>query len=245
MSSSDLETVRDQLKQAMDGTIGVKNPKPDVLDSAQEAALSTARLLESCPEQDRPEQMKAIGDNLPGSLRAWLCELPSFLSKKGRREQGDELCEVFSPILGVAAMDAEKVAVRYEAGEKAEALADVDAALEEHGQHPWILYRSGQLHTQHGDLRRARKDFETALEASRASDDRDQLRYVYDGAITFLQEHGETGEAMELSEQMMQDLPELEEEFRTEQIVNDAPKLGRNDPCHCGSGKKFKKCHGR
>ncbi|OJT23099.1 preprotein translocase subunit SecA [Archangium sp. Cb G35] len=22
------------------------------------------------------------------------------------------------------------------------------------------------------------------------------------------------------------------------------PKLGRNDPCHCGSGKKYKKCHG-
>jgi SEC-C motif-containing protein len=22
------------------------------------------------------------------------------------------------------------------------------------------------------------------------------------------------------------------------------PKIGRNDPCHCGSGKKFKKCHG-
>lgn len=22
------------------------------------------------------------------------------------------------------------------------------------------------------------------------------------------------------------------------------PKLGRNDPCPCGSGKKFKKCHG-
>ena len=24
-----------------------------------------------------------------------------------------------------------------------------------------------------------------------------------------------------------------------------APKLGRNDPCSCGSGKKYKKCHGR
>ncbi|MEQ1802750.1 MAG: SEC-C metal-binding domain-containing protein [Gammaproteobacteria bacterium] len=24
----------------------------------------------------------------------------------------------------------------------------------------------------------------------------------------------------------------------------DLPKLGRNDPCHCGSGKKYKKCHG-
>jgi preprotein translocase subunit SecA len=24
----------------------------------------------------------------------------------------------------------------------------------------------------------------------------------------------------------------------------DAPKIGRNDPCPCGSGQKFKKCHG-
>ncbi|MGI8702994.1 MAG: SEC-C metal-binding domain-containing protein [Candidatus Limnocylindrales bacterium] len=23
------------------------------------------------------------------------------------------------------------------------------------------------------------------------------------------------------------------------------PKLGRNDPCYCGSGRKYKKCHGR
>lgn len=28
-------------------------------------------------------------------------------------------------------------------------------------------------------------------------------------------------------------------------IVNKAPKLGRNEPCFCGSGKKFKKCHGK
>ncbi|MGH7127353.1 MAG: SEC-C metal-binding domain-containing protein, partial [Planctomycetaceae bacterium] len=27
-------------------------------------------------------------------------------------------------------------------------------------------------------------------------------------------------------------------------IVNRAPKVGRNDPCPCGSGKKYKKCHG-
>ena len=24
-----------------------------------------------------------------------------------------------------------------------------------------------------------------------------------------------------------------------------APKVGRNDPCPCGSGKKFKQCHGQ
>jgi SEC-C motif domain protein len=26
------------------------------------------------------------------------------------------------------------------------------------------------------------------------------------------------------------------------QYVRETPKLGRNDPCNCGSGKKFKKC---
>ncbi|MFN7914389.1 MAG: preprotein translocase subunit SecA [Vicinamibacterales bacterium] len=27
-------------------------------------------------------------------------------------------------------------------------------------------------------------------------------------------------------------------------VRNDGPKVGRNDPCPCGSGKKYKKCHG-
>ncbi len=29
-----------------------------------------------------------------------------------------------------------------------------------------------------------------------------------------------------------------------EPIVRDAAKVGRNDPCPCGSGRKYKKCHG-
>jgi len=27
-------------------------------------------------------------------------------------------------------------------------------------------------------------------------------------------------------------------------VTNGGPKVGRNDPCPCGSGKKYKKCHG-
>jgi SEC-C motif-containing protein len=27
-------------------------------------------------------------------------------------------------------------------------------------------------------------------------------------------------------------------------VVREGPKVGRNDPCPCGSGKKYKKCHG-
>jgi uncharacterized protein YecA (UPF0149 family) len=27
-------------------------------------------------------------------------------------------------------------------------------------------------------------------------------------------------------------------------VVNTEPRVGRNDPCPCGSGKKYKNCHG-
>ncbi len=33
--------------------------------------------------------------------------------------------------------------------------------------------------------------------------------------------------------------------FGNEPIVNREPKIGRNDPCPCGSGKKYKKCCGK
>lgn len=35
-----------------------------------------------------------------------------------------------------------------------------------------------------------------------------------------------------------------EEARKSVPFVRDSPKLKPNDPCHCGSGKKFKKCHG-
>jgi uncharacterized protein len=36
-----------------------------------------------------------------------------------------------------------------------------------------------------------------------------------------------------------------EQRFAVPTIRRDTPKVGRNDPCPCGSGKKFKSCHGR
>ena len=31
---------------------------------------------------------------------------------------------------------------------------------------------------------------------------------------------------------------------RPEPVRRESAKVGRNDPCVCGSGKKYKKCHG-
>jgi uncharacterized protein len=34
------------------------------------------------------------------------------------------------------------------------------------------------------------------------------------------------------------------ERHKVTTVVRDQPKVGRNDPCPCGSGKKYKNCHG-
>ena len=36
-----------------------------------------------------------------------------------------------------------------------------------------------------------------------------------------------------------------DQRYAVQQVRRDAPKVGRNDPCPCGSGKKFKQCHGK
>jgi SEC-C motif-containing protein len=32
---------------------------------------------------------------------------------------------------------------------------------------------------------------------------------------------------------------------RQKPVTREGPRVGRNDPCPCGSGKKYKKCHGK
>jgi preprotein translocase subunit SecA len=44
------------------------------------------------------------------------------------------------------------------------------------------------------------------------------------------------------SQQQQQPQPERQ---KVEQVVRIDPKIGRNDPCPCGSGKKYKSCHGK
>ena len=47
------------------------------------------------------------------------------------------------------------------------------------------------------------------------------------------------------SKKMVEHRGASSEESRPSTVRRDNKKVGRNDPCHCGSGKKFKKCHGK
>lgn len=38
---------------------------------------------------------------------------------------------------------------------------------------------------------------------------------------------------------------EIQKDYKESRIVRNEEKIGRNDPCPCGSGKKYKKCCGK
>lgn len=47
--------------------------------------------------------------------------------------------------------------------------------------------------------------------------------------------------------QVVVELSDLTEKrrYQVETVRRDTPKVGRNDPCPCGSGRKYKACHGK
>jgi hypothetical protein len=73
------------------------------------------------------------------------------------------------------------------------------------------------------------------LEASQTVPEAFELRSSFEATIGEFQETVRTGENAHGHHHAA----------RVDPFVHGAPKLGRNDPCSCGSGKKYKKCHGR
>ncbi len=56
--------------------------------------------------------------------------------------------------------------------------------------------------------------------------------------------HNEVGQ-FEMAERQRAAAQAPQGEVKVKQIVLEKPKVGRNDPCPCGSGKKYKKCCGK
>jgi preprotein translocase subunit SecA len=47
----------------------------------------------------------------------------------------------------------------------------------------------------------------------------------------------------QLENSLLGRLVEMKVDPTKKQMARKPPKVGRNEPCPCGSGKKFKKCH--
>ena len=56
-------------------------------------------------------------------------------------------------------------------------------------------------------------------------------------------EKGETKRGIPNPPPLQEEVIEMRVEPTDDQLKRKPPKVGRNEPCPCGSGKKFKHCH--
>lgn len=84
----------------------------------------------------------------------------------------------------------------------------------------------------------------------------ERVPQVLEAYFAHLEEAAMVANSFEIRQALAATLPEFMETVRTghnahhhherqKPVVHQAAKLGRNDPCSCGSGKKYKKCHGK
>lgn len=55
----------------------------------------------------------------------------------------------------------------------------------------------------------------------------------------------ENGEKLKQAANVVPPTPKIDLSSRKDDVAVTGDKVGRNDPCPCGSGKKYKKCHGK
>jgi hypothetical protein len=120
----------------------------------------------------------------------------------------------------------------------ARALSELDASVAL--PHIEALYEAGLIDEAiAGDLQAYRKGFGTAQVEPRPFNLLDTYRYLRRVAAQQAQSEEVT------SPTSVSDGTEYERSDPGEPTVRALPKVGRNEPCPCGSGRKYKHCHGK
>ena len=149
--------------------------------------------------------------------------LRGYAQKNPKQEYKREAFELFSQLLDVVKIDVTRVlmTVRIQSEEQVARAAE---AIEERAEH---ISNVTYMHpNDDGSVSQ-----EPELAAAGAAD--------AGGSRGAARNPGRAGAGAELA------LGAIAAGMAGARVVADTPKVGRNDPCPCGSGKKYKQCHGK
>jgi len=171
----------------------------------------------------------------------WLIELPMALAAGGLVDEavavGDALAELDQDNSAMFASDV--AVILAEAGRQKQALARVEENLRRSPDDLWTQIHAGDVHLALSNPVRAEQEFRDALATARAREDAQGI-----------------ADANERLSRLLQDQPAREQEATAAHEEMErasraafagarvAVKIGRNDPCPCGSGRKYKRCCG-
>lgn len=177
----------------------------------------------------------------------WLMGLPFELARHGMVDEAAWLCVQWADVTEAENFLGDRAVILAEAERREEALCQVRDNLIQWPTDPWILIKGGDVHARLGDQSLAATMYRSGLEF--AGDDRYTRLGALERLLPLLDELGRSPEADALgaAEDQREKAARITaqaEAAGAEEVpfVHTTPKIGRNDPCPCGSGKKHKKC---
>ena len=202
----------------------------------------------------------------------WLGEIPFALARFGMVDEAAELCARMAAVREVEYFLGDRAVILAEAGRREEALRQVEKNLARFPEDAWVRIKAGDVYRELGDAAAAEAAYRYALDMTPADDPNDARDGAVERLICILDETGRSEEANALIESekarvALEAVSETPEDRENEDskwlnaapspdyvpspsavspgtMVRREPKVGRNDPCPCGSGKKFKRCCG-
>ena len=176
-----------------------------------------------------------------GLIDIWLIDLPMGLASHGLVDEAVKVADALAglDVDGAAMFASDAAVILAEAGRGEEALARVEENLRAFAGDFWTQVHAGDVYLALSDLERAEHAFRAALVMARARGKGEDIAVASErlGRV-FAQQPGREQEAQDAERELR-----LAAEAAVDGIRLVA-KVGRNDPCPCGSGLKYKRCCG-
>lgn len=179
----------------------------------------------------------AVGRN---DLLNWLIPLPTKLCDAGMAKEGVELAASWAELAEPDIFIGDKAFLLVEAGFGDEARAQIKHNLKIFEENAGIHIKAGVALEILNDLSAAEVLYRKALELAEDEEESDD---AFEYLIPLLRQLGKTTEADAL--EAAQEREHRKPPSWPATVKRDALRMGRNEPCPCGSGKKYKKCHGK
>ncbi len=184
-----------------------------------------------------------VFDGYLEDLLGWLTPLAINMAAEGMVDEGASLGRAWAEIRASEVFLGDRALILAEAGREAQAREQLAANLKVFSGDVWIQIKAGHAYEALKDFSAAESCYRTARVLAH-DDDRDEATRCL---IEVLKQAGKPDEAHALESQETQRRDEArrwaqESRASWEPVVRQGPKIGRNEPCPCGSGKKFKKC---
>jgi hypothetical protein len=195
----------------------LEGPPPAIVALLQELAKAALELAAPLEEDD--EALHEL-DEWAGEreLLPRLVELPLALVNVGELESALAVARAFI-FVAPESFEADVAVILAESGQREEATAQLESNLKRFPDSFVTALKSGEALEALGDPAAAEVSYRRAIELAQDATEREEAVSLLAG---FLEDSGRADEIGALA----------------------APVVGRNDPCPCGSGKKYKKCHG-